>query len=703
MSFNRSEEFRRGKAGRLRDLSEAGFAVPAFVASPDNLEATVETLGLPLAVRSSASAEDGRTLSFAGLFESFLNLQSLEEVAEAVDKCRASLNGDAVKDYCGHNGVDHGTLTMDVIVQRMVQEPELAGVAFTHNPVTGIAEVVIEAVPGLADELLLGHAASLPADDPLFLKYRPAIEAAVLRVARHFGCPQDVEFAVADGRVLILQARPITKIGFVGVEGEWTNADLRDGGVSSTVCSPLMGSLFEKSWGAALASYLKEARLWRGNFAASRSFFGRPYWNLGAVKNCLERLPGFCEREFDQDLGIDPVYEGDGVRTPASIANLLRVIPAALGVKRAWTRQRQFDEGFLCGDFASAVRRWESARYGAPEGFERLLEDLFMPTEVNYLRTIFCASTAKAVFLEAFPDADYVALTSGLPPLSHLEPLEEIRAMAARGDYDAAALSAKYPHHTRRGLDVIIPRWDEDSEWVESLLRQHGTVSNGVPLVLFEEARESALQALPRRRRRDFLRKLERVREFIWLREQMRDLSSKVYHLIRRQALLIAEERELGEDVFFMTCDDILRDDRSSIEDNRAIYLRNRNFAAPNEIGCRHSLSETVAADGLGGIAVSRGLVSGTAFVARTIEEAATVAPGSILICPFTDPGWTPILDRVAGVVTETGGLLSHAAVICREYGIPAVLAVPGATSRIRHGSRITVNGDDGQVELLTA
>ena len=74
---------------------------------------------------------------------------------------------------------------------------------------------------------------------------------------------------------------------------------------------------------------------------------------------------------------------------------------------------------------------------------------------------------------------------------------------------------------------------------------------------------------------------------------------------------------------------------------------------------------------------------------------------GAILVCPFTDPGWTPVLDRVAAVVTETGGLLSHAAVICREYGIPAVLGVPGATTRIPDGTTVVVHGGLGSVEFV--
>jgi pyruvate,water dikinase len=123
---------------------------------------------------------------------------------------------------------------------------------------------------------------------------------------------------------------------------------------------------------------------------------------------------------------------------------------------------------------------------------------------------------------------------------------------------------------------------------------------------------------------------------------------------------------------------------------------RATGFQAPNEIGLPEA---SIGAD-LTGLGASRGVVRGTARIARTVEEAARVEAGSILVCPFTDPGWTPVLDRVAGVVTETGGLLSHAAVICREYGIPAVLGVAQATERIADGATIAIDGGRGTVEV---
>src|SRR6185503_17209269 len=109
------------------------------------------------------------------------------------------------------------------------------------------------------------------------------------------GCPQDIEFAIEDGNLYILQSRPITRIRFAGQSSEWTNADFRDGGVSSGVCSPLMWSFYEFVWDQTLKGTLRELRLFREDFPAGQMFFGRPYWNVGAVKDCLSWLPGFIE------------------------------------------------------------------------------------------------------------------------------------------------------------------------------------------------------------------------------------------------------------------------------------------------------------------------------------------------------------------------------------------------------------------------
>ena len=192
---------------------------------------------------------------------------------------------------------------MAVIVQRMVQ-PELSGVAFTVNPVTGQEEVVIEACLGLSDELLAGHTSALPPTHPLLAQYRPLIERTARAIRRHYGAPQDVEFAIEGGTLYVLQSRPITRIQFAPDIGIWTNADFRDGGVSSSVCSPLMWSLYELAWNHSLKATLANSGCGRATSWRHGCSLAGPTGIWAPSNARVSRLPGFVERDFDNDLSV---------------------------------------------------------------------------------------------------------------------------------------------------------------------------------------------------------------------------------------------------------------------------------------------------------------------------------------------------------------------------------------------------------------
>ena len=689
-----------GKAAGLLELRRAGFPVPPFLCSPPDLAGAVRSLGFPVAVRSSAAAEDGATASFAGQFRTFLNLSSLAEVEEAVRKVLASAETPSVRAYCRRRGIDPSTLRMGYVVQRMVRA-ELSGAAFTVNPVTGTEEIVIEACEGTAAELLEGSRTPLAEDHPLLRRHRLRIEALARRVQRHFGAPQDVEFAIEDGALCVLQSRPITRIGFAPDLGEWTSADFRDGGVSSTVCTPLMWSLYAFVWDDALKGCLRELGLLRDDFPASRLHFGRPYWNLGAVKRCLERLPGYVEREFDDDLSVEATYGGRGVTTPYSLRAILGAIPTLLAAGRFLRRQATEAVALLEGGFERLERAYETVPAQPERLFRALIEHAYLSVERTYFRTIFAVSLAKLTFKTSFPEVDAAPLMAGLPPLRHLEPVVELRRMAARGETDVTPLLRKFRHHSRRELDLRAPRWDEDPEFVRGLLAATAPRPQLPPEGRYEVALAEALRRVPFGQRARFRRQVERLRRFVWLREELRDVSSRMYYLIRRWTLVLARRRGLGDDVFFMTFRELFTDDRSHVEHAREVYDSYRNFTAPNEIGARFAYAPGAPLGGaLTGLAASPGLARGPARVVRTLEEALATEPGSILVCPFTTPAWVPVLDRVTGVVTETGGLLSHAAVICRECGVPAVLGVRRATERIPPGRTISVDGTRGRVDV---
>jgi phosphohistidine swiveling domain-containing protein len=693
-----------GKAATLVELRDAGFRIPEFLVSPEDVERAVHSLGLPLAVRSSATVEDGAEFSFAGQFDSYLNLKSLDEVLNATDACRASLGSESVANYSRRHGLSTETIGMEVILQRMVRA-ELSGVAFSIDPMTGREEIKIEACLGTAERLLAGETAPLENDHPMLVRYRPAIEALVRRLQLHFGAPQDVEFAIEQGEIFVLQSRPITRIQFESQIGEWTTALFRDGGVSSGVCSPLMWSLYEPVWSEGLKNYLKEIRLLKTDFQAARIFFGRPYWNLGAVKDCLQRLPGFVEKQFDSDLCVQPSAIGLGRTTRRSLANILRVLPSLVSIAQRLANQHRDGETLLRTGSEILQSRYAPPSTENPNqilaNFRRLVEVDYRKIETTYFRIIFTTVLARLDFTTSFPDADYLQLMTALPEPRYIAAMRELNSAKARGASDLKPWVQRIAHHSPHGLDICLPRWDEEDGMFREMVQRSIDTPPQDSTPAHKQARAAAVSALKPWGRRAFATKLDRLRHLVWLREELRDLSNQAYYWLRRYALAVGEVRGIGEDVFLMTFQEILDDNRRNIDRNRDAYQEYRHFTAPHEI--RHVQPQLPKPDAcsMSGLGVSQGTATGRAWIATSLRQALSIEPGSILVCRFIEPCWVPLLERVAGIVAESGSALSHAAVMAREYNIPAVLGVPAATQKIQSGDWLRVRGGEGVVEWL--
>lgn len=800
-------------------------ALPAELAGPLRAAAAARLGATRVAVRSSGVSEDLAQASFAGQYETWLNVRGDAELERAVRRCWSSAWKPGVWRYCRDHGLDPRGLQMAVVVQRMVAA-EAAGVLFTVNPVTGRdREMVVEACWGLGEALVGGKVSPdryaydwyrgveterriarkeievVPTEAPPFTEERPVptgraerpvlapaevmeLAALALDVQVRFGAPQDIEWVRAGGRFYLVQARPVTRIAYAGIPGEWTTADFKDGGVSSGVCSPFMWSLYDFIWERVMPAYLasvhlidaEPARVW------GDMFFARPYWNVGEVKAGLKRLPGFNERVFDHDLGIEVTYAGDGFISRTTLGGIVRGLRVLAALERSFRERLEYDRAYVVrqrlrledlarDDPAGLDRRALCAR------FRRLIEEDYWISESSYFLTIFDNANSKIEFKEVFDrinrdgrfDDDYLKLLGGLEDLSHLRPIaalwELARAIrqdpAARRHFletPSAALAAAqragtagpfarevaayldaHGYHSTRELDITVPSWREDPTFVFESLKNllAGEAEPVDPRAAsrrqraqFEAARDriaAALTAgtwarfLPLRRRK-FLRLLARVRDFLWWREEMRDYSTRMYHLIRRHALAVGrflvEDGRLDrpEEVFLMAFPDVFRalygevvrvDTRALVARNRQYLESFRHFDNPNEIGDRYGgerareAAAPAAGGAFAGIPCSPGRAEGPARVVADLADAERLRPGDILVTRFTDPGWTPKFGLLAAVVTETGGLLSHAAVIAREYGIPAVLAVEGATRRLRDGQTVRVDGGRGTVEGL--
>jgi phosphohistidine swiveling domain-containing protein len=799
-----------GDSQGLANVREQILSAPWPSGMEERLRVLTQSIlvGGQVAARSSGTLEDLADASFAGQYESYLELADFGQLQMAVRKCWVSTFTDRVYEYCHQNQRAVSELTMAVIVQRMVAA-DCAGVAFSVDPIAGTDdEIIIEACPGLGDELVSGQIdpdryryawkreeetsrQEIRADAPVLSSAQVAeIAATTAQVQAAFGRPVDIEWAIEAGKVWLVQSRAVTSVGTSGFQGEWTTADFKDGGVSAAVCTPFMAALYDRVFSHSLPEYLDHVGLVANEPEQQDWYmvaFGRPYWNAGLVKQRLSGLPGFKERSFDEDLGIRVGYEGDGATTsftPRSLVFGLRVLGK---LSKSFAHRLEVNPKLAKG-WQQSLSNWEAIDRGtlSEEKFaadcERLFAQEYVQCETDYFRTIYDNSNAQTLFQEKL-DAlakkapggrlDALALMGGLHDLSHLRPTREeaqmvtamyvsgvandfaqqpteelVAAYQTGGDFPGCALVKEYL--ARWGwmapatLEIRMPRWWEDpSPLFESMKRAiaggpENTSAADTTVAKAElrqrEAFEQAVTAcksvmntwlpgLSASRHRAFDARLKTVRELLWWREELRMHSTRMYAIVRLWALELGRRKlALGvfqelEDVFFLDLDQAIALLRGELADaeaqkiiahNRRYYEGFRGFHNPDEIGSRWLATggevpvfpDSSSLNGVGG---SAGCYEGVARVLASVDEVGRLQPGDILVTRFTDPGWTSSFAGLGAVVTETGGVLSHAAVIAREYGFPAVLAVPGATQTIQDGERVLVDGDNSRVVRLDA
>lgn len=762
------------------------------------------------AVRSSGTLEDGADASFAGLYQTILNVQSYDDVCYAIKSCWAALFDTRVLTYLRER-TSASAMGLGLVVQQLVPS-EKSGVLFSVDPVRGCdTEMLIEACFGLGEALVSGHVtpdqyrydwfkavecgrtiaekdvqcvrlsqAPFTALEPLVgaratapvLDAQEVAQLAALGVQaqRNAGFPVDVEWAKVGERFFILQSRPITQLGFAGIPGEWTTADFRDGGVSATVCTPYMASLYKSVMDVTMGAYLNRLGLKprRAQEEWFRSFYSRPYWNLEAAKYYLCQTPGFNERAFDLGLGITPRYEGDGIVVGLTPKSLYAGLKALLAIKRSCKAKLKDSPAFAAGQKKrlQELKAMDPAALSDSALFafcETFLTQEYFRNESVYFDFIYDNSNLNALFTDSlkkmgFAEQDYPLLLGGLSGVSHMVPIEALWKLrdaieacpdASRywASHNADAIEAvfnqgetrykldlltgyldEYGHHAKQELDLMVPRYAEVPGYViaqlQDVLQQPAASDPRKRNKRQEEqaraARDKLRAAAPLWKRPFVMKDLQQVRAFLWWREELRDLSTQFYFHVRRftlemeKRLLQAGVLQSQDDIFFLTLTELIKTIKGEyspaqvaaiIERNRTYYLSFAGFTIPDEIGERYSgggvASAEAGGEGQMGVAGSPGVMTGTARVIANIHDADRLQPGDILVTRCTDPGWTPKFSLLSGVVTETGGILSHAAVICREYGIPAILAVKKATALIVDGETISIDGSTGIITVL--
>jgi pyruvate,water dikinase len=787
----------RTQSALIRRIIE-GIAIPDDLAAA--ITGAVVRLGEPgaYAVRSSATAEDLPTASFAGQQDTYLNVVGSAAILRHVSRCWASLFTERAVTYRLRNGFDHQKVSMAVVVQQMIF-PQAAGTLFTADPVTSNRKVVsVEAGFGLGEALVSGRVNAdvyQVRDGEIVAKAiatkqfavgaspeggteemaiererqgQPALtDAQIVRLAQlgrrieaHFGHPQDIEWCLVDDGFGIVQSRPITTLFPVPVAADRENHVYVSVGHQQMMTDP-MKPLGLSLWQLTTPRPMSEAggRL----FVDVAPALGSPTTRAGilealgrsdpligdALVTVLERgdfIPSLPDEgpsgtpsagapdpiEIDPDIVVELIR-----RSEASIATLRRDIATKSGLGLL---------DFILADipelkrilfdpqshrvFMSAMEGawWLNDHLQAWLGEKNAADTLTHSVPHNVTSEMGLALLDVADVIRPHPEV--VAFLQRVEDESFLDELPTLEGGSEARDAIADYLD-KFGMRCVGEIDITRPRWSERPTTLVPLIL--GNIKNfgpGAGERRFEQGRQEALskeQELLARLRElpdgeskadETKRTIDRVRNFIGYREYPKyGMVSRYF--IYKQALLEEAERLVQahvlrekEDIFYLRIQELHDVVRTNQVDDQLIRRRKdafrsyqtltppRVFTSDGEVVAGTYRREDVPAGALVGLAVSAGTVEGRARVIHDMAGA-DLETGDILVTPYTDPSWTPVFVAITGLVTEVGGLMTHGAVIAREYGLPAVVGVVQATRLIHDGQRIRVNGTDGYVEIL--
>ena len=729
------------------------------------------------AVRSSGLKEDLENYSFAGQYETFLNVKKISVLRKVIE-CYKSMFSEIILSYFVDNNIPTDYLKMSVIVQDMVPS-EYSGICFTVDPVTGNDKtMLVEVGKGLGENIVSGQ--NKPEqyyynwydqtyeenEDNKYLNKQSVIKICneFYKIMQFFGYPCDIEFAIVKNELFILQARKITKIEYQGYNYLWSTADFKDGGVSATVCTPYMWSLYEYIWEYVLRKFILDSKILSELEIPSKlgdMFYGRCYWNLSAVKKAMSKIVGYKERDFDSEYGITPNYEGDGQTTGVSLISIIAIIRMALAqnkiVKtREKNAQKYKDELLFKYYYYKGLYDADSIK-DIKSIWKTLTHDDYLQSESTYFWQIFINTVHQSIqkdnLLKYIEESDYLTLISSIEDISHLLPFYEMWDVSRliRNDNECfkywkdtdikqivkdiennnqnnmfdevKRIINVYGYHSDKELDVTYPCYYEDIEPIVTNIRDLTLLDDSYSpredqlkgKELYEKKLKNICKKIGIGNYKDLEKKIVKIRKMLWWREEFRDVSTRFYYLIRIYTIKLAEELvkekqiKCIDDIWFLKVGDIwnyLEDNLDSddindiIDKNRKYYNAYRNYMSENEIGSiLGSNNNFKKVSGLKGLGANNGIVTGTARVIESFDEIDRLQEGDILVTKFTDTGWTPKFAILSGIVTEFGGVLCHAAIVSREYGIPAIVSCTGVMNEIKDGETITINGTTGEIK----
>ncbi|HZU04125.1 MAG TPA: PEP/pyruvate-binding domain-containing protein [Ktedonobacteraceae bacterium] len=795
----------------------------------DSVRAAYTSLGhglpIPVAVRSSATAEDLPFASFAGQQETYLNIVGEDALLDAVRRCWASLWTDRAVSYRMSNQIDPSSVSLSVVIQRMI-DVAVAGVLFTANPLTGRRrQAVIDASPGLGEAVVSGAVnpdhfvvntisgeiierrlgdkrviiQAVPGGGTRRIEREGQSEQACLtdeqvrelahlgaRVEAHYQAPQDTEWAIdTAGKLWLTQARPITTLYPLPANAPQSDDVLRvyfSLNVAQGVYQPLtpMGIAAFRRFGLGIVrlagfdpgqnetgpGFLVEAgmRLFIDMTVGLRNPIGRRIIGFLLPFGEARAAAPIQALESDPRLRVKSSGRWSFVRRAITFVTRLRFPqyllqalfrPAAARQRVLGLRQRLLQQLSVPSNAGLLERLDLIENFGGHYLFRivaslipvlaggflsfglagKLLGNLATGDERQTVLRSLPYNPTTEMDLALWGIAQKIAADQGAATfmLEHsFDQLSEgyyLRSLPAVVQDNLSAFLQTYGHRGVAEIDMGLPRWSDDPRHLLGALVNYLRLkdANQAPDVQFRRGAQQAnamVRELTRRAmKRNWLRGwlvnlcLRRTRALVGMREMPKFylvwILARMRELLRPVAeeLVSTDRLEQKDDLYFLSFAEARAalagtDMRSLVRKRRAIYEQEMHRRHIPRILLSDGSEPTAKAseeddtNALRGTPASAGSITAKARVILN-PVGAHLEPGEILVAPSTDPGWTPLFLTAGGLVMEMGGSISHGAVVAREYGIPAVVGVAGATERIQNGQMIMVNGSTGKIVLL--
>jgi phosphohistidine swiveling domain-containing protein len=749
-----------------------------------------------VAVRSSANAEDLPDMSFAGQQDTYLNVIGAEALLGAVRDCWASLWTPRAISYRGQMGIEHDQAAMAVVVQIMVAS-DVSGILFTANPATGErSEMIANASFGLGEAIVSGQVTpdtyvfdreenkvketmigtkeqmiisdgeggtiwqevsnSKRGESSLSEAHIAGLAQLAVKSEQHFGVPQDIEWAVKDDTLYLLQSRPITNLPPQPLHDlKWEppapGVTLLRRQIVENMPDPL-SPLFDDLY---LDIGLQDGM----NRSLAR--MGAPH-TIEDMTNGNVHLTvngyAYQRRDFKPVQGVDPKVMADF---------------QVKGQVEWWTKLVDLWRNDWLPDYQALINEWAKLDLATAsdtvllEGIRALaLEDAYYWEESS---KVFATAKVTDEQLQGFlkvaaPDHNF---TSGMflsgfnsrtmqaqmdiwemskliqADASLLEMVNATtapRLLAALENHPAAGsvleaigrYNETYGHQIY-SLDFVEPTAFEDTLPVMVALKSQVQDNDYNPAdhhAEVDQKRKAAYrqirEVLDDNTMSQFRWHLWKARHFYPHREEVVFWLGGAWPVLRKLALELGRRMvDVGtfnapDDLFFLHTDNIekaiaaraenkpvpglaqlaseereLREARKRVHPPGAIPVdQHANPAATQKLNAADS-------NVMSGFAVSPGKIEGEVSVIQSPAEFGNMKPNTILVCPMTTPAWTQLFSHAIALVTDIGSILAHGSIVAREFGIPAVLGLGNVTQRLKSGQRISVDGDAGIVEIL--